>query len=83
LTVPDFAVVFGFETRPFESLLLKFQGGGKLPDPRLIFLRTENCQSPNSILETKPISESIIGVQRENLSMGSGAEGLSWSAFDL
>jgi hypothetical protein len=55
---------------------LEIQGGEKISDPRPIFLRTENCQSPNNIFETKLISESIICVERENLSIGSGAEDL-------
>jgi hypothetical protein len=42
-----------------------------------IFLRTENCQWLNNILEAKSISESVICIEPENLSIGSSAEDLS------
>jgi hypothetical protein len=64
---------------PEIGLDFPFQIGGeeKIPDHMPIFLRTENCQWPNNILETRSISESIICVQRANLSVGCGAEDLS------
>jgi hypothetical protein len=58
-------------------------GWQKVPDFLPIFLRTENCQWPNNILETESISESIICVQRENLSIRPGAEDRFWQAFGI
>jgi hypothetical protein len=52
------------------------QGDEKVPDAVPIFLRIGNCQSQNNILGTNSISESITGVQRENLSIGPDAEDL-------
>jgi hypothetical protein len=50
--------------------------GEKMLDRLLIFLKTESSQSPNNILETKSISESIIYVQREKLFIGPDVEDL-------
>jgi hypothetical protein len=74
-------LLFISSDRPFSqcsrvSKTSQVQGGGRISDPLHIFLRTENCSQPKHILENKSISESIICIQRENLSIGFGAEEL-------